>query len=137
MILYILDINKRIKKTIIIYFLITIFLIIFDRVYSLFSHGVSSLSMNLMFLYPLLGGVVVYYILGYLSKNKKNSMIISFNIYNSGIAILTVGSLLKGIMDIAGTSSEYIKYYLIIGIFFVCTSIIMFIKSIYNQYSWM
>lgn len=127
--MYILDINKRIKKTIIIYFLITIFLIIFDRVYSLFSHGVSSLSMNLMFLYPLLGGVVVYYILGYLSKNKKNSMIISFNIYNSGIAILTVGSLLKGIMDIAGTSSQYIKYYFIIGVLVIITSVIGFIKN--------
>lgn len=135
MTLSILDINKRIKKTIIIYFFTTIFTIVFDRIYSLFSHGVSSLSMTLMFLYPLVGGVIVYYILGYLFKNKKDDMIILFNIYNSGIAILTVGSLLKGIMDIAGTSSKYIKYYLIIGMFFVCTSIIMFIKSIYKNYT--
>lgn len=127
--MYILDINKRIKKTIFIYFLITIFTIVFDRIYALFSHGVSSLSMNLMFLYHLLGGVVVYYILGYLLKNKKNSMIISFNLYNSGIAILTVGSLLRGIMDIAGTSSQYIKYYFIIGVLVIITSVIGFIKN--------
>ena len=127
--MYILDINKRIKKTIIIYFFTTIFTIVFDRIYALFSHGVSSLSMNLMFLYPLLGGVVVYYILGYLLKNKKNSMIISFNLYNSGIAILTVGSLLRGIMDIAGTSSQYIKYYFIIGVLVIITSVIGFIKN--------
>lgn len=131
--MYILDINKRIKKTIIIYFFTTIFTIVFDRIYSLFSHGVSSLSMNLMFLYPFVGGVVVYYILGYLFKSKKYDMIILFNIYNSGIAILTVGSLLKGIMDIAGTSSLYIKYYLIIGILFIIISFIGFIKKYINN----
>ena len=37
------------------------------------------------------------------------------NIYNSGIAILTVGSLLYGILEIAGISSVYIKYYSIVG----------------------
>lgn len=129
----ILDINKRIKKTKKIFFLTMIFTIVFDRIYSLFSHGVSSLSMNLMFLYPLVGGVVGYNILGYLFKNKKDDMIILFNIYNSGIAILTVRSLLKGIMDIAGTSSQYIKYYLIIGILFIIISVIGFIKKYINN----
>lgn len=127
--MYILDINKRINKTIIVYFLITIFTIVFDRVYALFSHGVASLSMNLMFLYPLVGGVGIYYILGYLFKNKKEDVILLFNIYNSGIAILTVGSLLKGVMDIAGTSSKYITYYVVIGIVFISISVIGFINK--------
>lgn len=130
--MYILDIKNRIKKTIKVYSLITIFTIIFDRVYSIFSHGVSSLSMSLMFLYPLLGGVIVYCFLQFLCNNIKDDIIILFNIYNSGIAILTVGSLLKGILDIAGTSSKYIIYYVVIGILAIIISIIGFIKKIYK-----
>jgi hypothetical protein len=42
-------------------------------------------------------------------------IIATTNIYNSGIAILTVGSLLYGILEIAGISSVYIKYYSIVG----------------------
>ena len=128
-----LDISKRIKKTIIIYILITIFTIIFDRVYAIFSHEVSSLNMNLMFLYPLIGGVVVYCFLERLCKNIKKDIRFLFNIYNAGIATLTIGSLLKGIMDIAGTSSQYIIYYAIVGVLFIIISIIGFIKGISNS----
>lgn len=129
MILCTLDINKRIKKSIVAYFFISIFLIVFDRIYAVFSHGVSSLSMNLMFLYPLIGGVGVYIILKYLCKEKGIKFRLTFNIYNTGIATLTIGSLLKGIMDIAGTSSEYIVYYRIIGIIFIIVSILSFGKE--------
>lgn len=125
----ILDINKRIKRSIIAYFFITIFLIVFDRIYAIFSHGVSSLSMNLMFLYPLIGGMGVYILFKYLCNEKEIKFRFIFNVYNTGIAILTIGSLLKGIMDIAGTSSQYIVYYRIIGIIFIIVSIIVFFRE--------
>lgn len=112
----ILDINKRIRKTIIVYFFISIFTIIFDRVYSMFSHGVNSSYMYLMFLYPLIGGTVSYLIFDILVSNfNYKKFRLYFNIYNSGIAVLTVGSLLHGIMEIAGTSSPYLIYYTIVG----------------------
>lgn len=127
--MYTLDINKRIKKSIILYFFISIFLIVFDRIYAIFSHGVSSLSMNLMFLYPLIGGVGVYNVLKYLCKEKEIKFRITFNIYNTGIATLTIGSLLKGIMDIAGTSSQYIVCYRIIGVIFIIVSLLSFLRE--------
>lgn len=116
MTLSILDINKSIIKTIIVYFCITIFSIIFDKIYSIFSHEVASAYMDFMFLYPLIGGVFVYIIiLIFFTNVSYKEYRISFNIYNSGIAILTVGSLLHGILEIAGTSSVYIKCYSIVG----------------------
>lgn len=116
MTLFILDINKSIIKTIIVYFCVTIFTLIFDKVYSIFSHGVSSAYMDLMFLYPLIGGEFLYImILIFFTNINYKEYRIPFNIYNSGIAILTVGSLLHGILEIAGTSSVYIKYYSFVG----------------------
>ena len=115
--MYILDINKSIIKTIITYLGVSIFAVVFDKIYSLYSHGVSSLYMDLMFLYPLIGGVLVYCVIAILIKNiNYNKYRISFNIYNSGSAILTVGSLLRGIFEIAGTSSIYVNYYTIFGV---------------------
>ncbi|WP_430839434.1 hypothetical protein [Clostridium nigeriense] len=58
---------------------------------------------------------------------------ISFNIYNSGIAALTVGSLLHGILEIAGTSSEYIMYYSILGWMAVGTGIISFFINTFRK----
>lgn len=112
----ILDINKSLIKSISVYFFIAIFTLIFDKVYSLFSHGVSSKYMDLMFLYPLIGGALIYLLLFIFARNiNYNKNKLSFNIYNAGIATLTVGSLLHGIFEIAGTSSEYIVYYSVIG----------------------
>lgn len=129
----ILDINRSIIKTIIVYSLVSIFTIIFDKIYSIFSHGVSSAYMDLMFLYPLIGGVFIYsIILIFFKKLEYKKYRHSFNIYNSGIAILTVGSLLYGILEIAGTSSIYLRYYSIVGWILVFTSIISLFVNMFN-----
>ena len=58
--------------------------------------------MTLMFLYPLVGGAAIYLVFGLIFKKiDYKSLRIYFNIYNSGIATLTIGSLLKGIIVIA------------------------------------
>lgn len=54
--------------------------------------------------------------------NKKKYRFF-YNIYNSGIAILTLGSLLRGVMEIAGTSSFYLIFYTLIGWLSVIISI--------------
>lgn len=130
----ILDINRSIIKTIIVYFLISIFTILFDKVYSLFSHGVYSTYMNLMFLYPLIGGALIYSVISlfFVNINYKKYRN-SFNIYNSGIATLTVGSLLHGVLEIAGTSSIYIKYYSIVGWVLVGIGIISLFVTKFNK----
>lgn len=102
-----------------VYTAVTAFCILFNYVYSLYAHGVSSYSMTYMFLFPLLGGTFVF---GgcYLLKNRvKGLSRLSFNLYNSGIAWLTVGSCVKGVVEIAGYGSDYIKVFFVIGLFFV------------------
>ena len=130
--MFILDINKSIMKTIVVYLGVTIFTLLFAKVYFTFSHGVSSAYMDLMFLYPLIGGVFGYVsILIFFTEINYKKYRIPFNIYNSGIAILTTGSLLHGILEIAGTFSVYIKYYSIIGWILIGLGIItLFIKKI-------
>lgn len=111
-----LDTNNKIVKIISSYIIASISAVIFDRIYSLFSHGVSSAYMTFMFLYPLVGGALVYCLIYFFQKNLKfENLRLSFNFYNSGIAILTIGSLLEGILQIAGTSSDYTIYYFIFG----------------------
>lgn len=134
MILSILDINRSLVKGARAYFCMAVFALVFDKIYSIFSHGVYSNYMDSMFLYPLIGGTFIYLLLLLFATNinyKENRL--SFNIYNSGIAILTVGSLLHGILEIAGTSSEYILYYSIIGWTAVLVGIISFFVNRFRE----
>lgn len=127
-----LDINRKLIKIIAVYFYISIFTLIFSKVYLIFSHGVYSKYIDSMFLYPLIGGAFVYLIiLTFMTDVSYKKNRISFNIYNSGIAILTMGRLLHGILEIAGISSEYIIYYSIIGFIFVGYGIISLFVNAY------
>ena len=124
-ILFMSDIRKKFLKTIVIFIMITIFTFIFNKVYGIFGHGVTSPYMTYMFLYPLVGGVLFYgivmlFIPSIVNKKKYRFF---YNIYNSGIAILTLGSLLRGVMEIAGTSSFYLIFYTLIGWLSVIISI--------------
>ena len=38
-----------------------------------------------------------------------------YNLYNAGIAALVIGSMIKGVLDIVGTTSPYTAVYFIIG----------------------
>jgi len=130
--LSILDIRKglleyRLKKTIVIYVIITMFAVVFDKVYALFGHGVSSDAMTWMFLYPLVGGVIFYLLVAVFLPDitRFYGYQIFYNIFNSGIAALTIGSLLKGIMEIAGTSSSYLRVYSFAGYILISMGLLM------------
>ena len=101
--------NRDLNRPIVVYMILSITAIIIDNVYALFGHGVRSAAMSWMFLYPLLGGTLVYLLIELLIPAVKNStgFRLFFNTYNSGIAILTVGSFLNGILEIAGADSPY------------------------------
>lgn len=133
--MFILDINKKLKKVIFIYIFLTVFAIVFDRIYAVFSHGVSSTSMNFMFLFPLVGGAIHYLVLGlFLGKFNYEDFRFTFNIYNSGIAMVTVNSLLHGILEIAGTSSPYLSWFNIFGWSIILIGFfITFFKIVFNK----
>lgn len=103
----------RAKKTAAVYLIVSVLSVLFDQAYALFGHGVRSASMTTTFLYPLLGGALPFALLwlfGPEAEDRRYSRLL-FNLYNSGIAALMTGSLLKGVLDIAGTSSPYIAAY--------------------------
>lgn len=104
-------------KTAAVYLAAAVSAILINKIYSLFGHGVSSVAMTYMFLYPLAGGAAAYLLLALLwpGLNRFAGFRMVYNLYNSGIAVLTVGSMLKGILEIAGTASPYIKFYYIAG----------------------
>jgi len=101
--------------------------ILLNSIYSIFGHGVSSAAMTWMFLYPLLGGSLFYFLLeGFLPGIKQiKGYRIFYNSYNSGIALFTLGSLLHGIVDIAGTNSPFVTIYYITGGIGVITGLII------------
>ena len=109
--------GKRAKKAAIVYLIVSVLSVLFDQAYALFGHGVRSASMTMMFLYPLLGGALVFTLLWFFApeaEDRRHSRLF-FNLYNSGIAALMAGSLLKGVLDIAGTSSPYIVAFRLLG----------------------
>ncbi len=114
-----------------VYLCISAFCIIFDKVYALFGHGVYSASMSLMFLYPLVGGVIVFLLLWIFKADadKVTKYRLNYNLYNSGISVLVIGSALKGVFDIAGTSSPYTIIYMICGSLFIAIGVINYWRN--------
>lgn len=51
------------------------------------------------------------------------------NLYHSGIATLTVGSIIRGVLDIYGTTNQLTNYYWIVGIILIAISLIQYIKQ--------
>ena len=109
--------SKNFTKTIVTYLILSVLAIVVNKVYGMFGHGVSSKAMTWMFLYPLIGGTLFYLAInGFANKiSRFSGYRLAYNIYNSGIATLTFGSFLKGIIQIAGASSPYIVFYYVVG----------------------
>lgn len=127
----ILDINNKkqnIKKTLILYTIFTAFVILANKTYALFGHGVTSDYMSWMFLYPLIGGLIYFTIIRMVFKKtcRLNGYRFFYNLHNTGIALLTVGSFLKGVLGIAGTSSNYNTVFFVIGWFFILIGQVLF-----------
>lgn len=118
---------NRNRKSVIVYVFTALFALLFDRIYSLFSHGVASASMSLMWVWLLCFGAAVYILIELLSMRTKKHISgrLPMNIYNSGTAVFTVGMLLDGILEIAGTGSEYISIYRFAGILLMITGCIL------------
>ncbi len=114
------------RKTAVVYLFATLFCIVLNYVYSLFGHGVSSPFMSYAFVFSLVLGVVGFLLLDRLNLNNR----VAFNLYNAGIATLTVGSILRGIIDIAGADTVYPVYYFYVG------AILVVVGALIYFYQW-
>ncbi len=104
--------NRRFLK----YWIFSLATAVFGLVYEHFSHGVVSCFMVFAFLIPLLGGAV--------------RLIPSFNARTQGeiwgacgILTLTVGSIVRGILEIYGTTNRLCAIYGIVGAAFLVMDI--------------
>ena len=111
-------------KTALVYLILSVFCALFGAVYELFSHEVYSFYMLYAFGFPLVGGALPYGILSAFHLSKSSSAL-ARNLYHSGIATLTVGSIVRGVLDIYGTTNSLFRYYWFVGIFAVVAGVVI------------
>lgn len=120
------DINciKKAAKISFVYLLVSLFCLLFGAVYELFSYGVYSYFMLYAFVFPLIGGTLPFFGMIFCRMPTPNR--ISQNLYHSGIAALTTGSLVKGALEIYGTTNRLVSVYWILGILFLATALFIY-----------
>ena len=123
MILYTLDI-KKIKNR---YFIGSICTLIFGLIYECFSHNVISNYMIFAFIIPLMGYILYLLVDRGIIKNKINN--ISDKLFGYSIITFTFGSIIKGVLDIYGTTNGKVYVYLIVGIVLLISSIVSYIRN--------
>ncbi|NQM29648.1 hypothetical protein HO415_02965 [Streptococcus suis] len=112
--------TTRFSRTFISYLAMTAFLFIFSRIYESLSYGEVSVFMHYMFCTTLVGGILL---LGLLQV-KPNLSRITYNLWNSGIATITAGGLLRGIINLSGRSTTLDQPYWYVGAGFLALSLI-------------
>lgn len=92
------------------YSLISLFFLLFSRIYEHFSFGESSSHMHYLFFVPLVGGMLLLLLENFLPQFSR----LSLNLWNSAIATATTGVLLRGIINLSGRSTTLDSpYYLV------------------------
>ena len=112
--------KKRFKKTVISYTLITIFFFAFSRIYEAFSFGETSVHMHYLFAVPLVGGIILAILLKAFAYFSR----LSLNLWNSAVAIITTGTLFRGIVNLSGRSTTLDQSYWYVGIGFTILAIL-------------
>ena len=112
--------KKRFTKTVVSYTLITIFFFAFSRIYESFSFGETSVHMHYLFAIPLVGGIILAIFLKVLPYFSR----LSLNLWNSAVAIITAGTLFRGIVNLSGRSTTLDAPYWYVGIGFAVLAIV-------------
>ena len=123
-ILYILDI-KDLKKENIFIIGFSIFTLVFAIIYEYFSHGVVSYFMIFAFLIPLLNLILnCIFIYSKFKVTRLSKNLISMSIYT-----FTFFSIMKGVLDIFGTTNNLIFIYLIVGLLLFIFGVFSLLKK--------
>ena len=124
--------DTNLKKQIIKHFIISVFFFLFGVIYELFSHGVYSKYMIFAFLIPLILGLVFYALIHFLKLNNYFNKDF-FGIYNSSIYTLTLGCIIKGVLDIYGTTNKLLSIYFNAGVLLLVVAIIINMVNVLNE----
>ena len=124
---------KELQSGLIISIFGSIFCFIFYLIYNIFSHGVHSPFMTYLFVWPLLLEVLPA-LLCLMIRALPGPSILSSLFWNTGCALASVSSLLRGILDIAGTASAHQKYMMITGFVFLAAGLIFYAVGIFQRH---
>ena len=119
--------GPAILKTAFIYLLCTIFCAFFGAVYEAFSFGVFSYYMIYAFAIPLLLGTLPLFTAVLLKKKCPDDL--TLNLWNCGTAVLTVGCMIKGVLEIYGTTNRLLTAYPAAGAVFLVSAFISHISK--------
>lgn len=117
-----------------VYLLVSIFVALFGGIYEIFSHGVYSGYMIYAFAFPLVGGVLPFLALC-LSRRFPYPTAAVRNLYHAGIATLTTGSIVRGILEIYGTTNTLSNLYWVFGIALLFFSAALMCAQLFLQKS--
>ena len=96
--------------------------------YELFSHGVYSNYMIYAFMVPLVCGALLDILAATRGcRSKKRSGSSASGLRLAAVVTLTAGSLIKGVLDIFGTTNRLLVVYPIIGLALAIAALIAFI----------
>lgn len=107
--------KKRTRKTGYTYIGLTCFFFLFSRIYESLSYGEVSFFMHYLYIVPLIGGGLLLALLACYPQLSR----ISFNLWNSGVAVLSASFLLRGIINLSGRSTTLDQPYWYIGVAFL------------------
>lgn len=102
---------------------LALFCVVFTFIYEQFSHNAASNHMRSMFLMPLLG-VALPALIGYFTPLHRYLGRVTFNLWNSGMAVWVVGCLFRGIVNISGRHTTLDQPYWVIGWVFLALALI-------------
>lgn len=101
-----------------------VFCMVIFLVYDQFSHGVRSFYMTFLWL-PFLGDGLVQTVLALLSSRFFFRW--ADRLFHAGTAAVTVGFLLRGIFEIAGTGSYYLPVFFLAGALLLAASAVLYL----------
>ena len=107
----------------------SLFCLLFYMIYNLFSHGVQSPFMTFLFAWPLVLCVIPYALFAFMPRIPGPSLLSTLT-WNTGTAVVTISSLLRGVFDIAGNSSIYQVIMMAAGLVILFIGLVLYITGI-------
>ena len=114
--------KTRILKMAFGYLAAAIFMALFGGIYEIFSHQVYSYYMIYAFGFPLVMGLLpaLAIVVFDLRIPEDNTI----RLWNYGVATLTIGSAMKGVIDIYGTTNRLMIVYPLVAVILIIAAVI-------------
>ena len=115
--------RRRMKRAALTGAALALLCIVFTAIYEHFSHGAASPHMRAMFLMPLVGCALPA-LLCLMTPLHRHVCRPAFNLWNSGLAVWTVGCLFRGIVNISGRFTDLDSIYWVTGWIFLAAAVV-------------